>query len=171
MELALRACTVRSWRTGDVPSLVRNADNRAVWRNLLDGFPSPYTQADAEHWIRHASSARPETHFAIAVLDHAVGGIGFTPLEDVHRRSARIGYWLGEPYWGRGIATEALTAVTAFVFENFDLERLEATVFEWNPASSRVLEKAGYTLEGRLRRSVTKDGQTIDCFLYALVRP
>ena len=171
MELELKTCSVRSWRPGDVSSLVRHANDRAVWRNLLDGFPFPYTLADAEHWVRHASSTLPETHFAITVLDEAVGGIGFTLLEDVHRRTARIGYWLGVPFWGRGIATEALTAVTAFAFENFDLARLEATVFEWNPASGRVLEKAGYALEGRLRCSVTKDGRTIDSFLYGLVRP
>ncbi len=170
LELVLERCTVRSWRTEDAASLEMNANSRNVWRNLLESFPSPYTLADAEHWIRHASSGDPETHFAIAVEKVAVGGIGFDLLKDVHRRAARIGYWLGEPYWGRGIATEALRAVTEHAFSRYDIVRIAATVFEWNPASGRVLEKAGYVQEARLRKSVTKDGRTVDCLLYAIVR-
>jgi RimJ/RimL family protein N-acetyltransferase len=90
------------------------------------------------------------------------------PAVSIHARGRRR---LGEPYWGRGIATEAVRAVTDYAFRTFDLCRLHAGVFEWNPASMRVLEKAGYTLEARHRRSVTKDGQTIDRLVYALVRP
>jgi len=100
----------------------------------------------------------------------ACGGIGFYILDDVYRRTARIGYWLGEPHWGRGIATEALGALTTFAFSRFDFARIEATVFEWNTASGRVLEKAGYTLEARLRMRATKDGRTVDELLYARVR-
>ena len=100
----------------------------------------------------------------------AVGGIGILLQEDVHRRSAEIGYWLGEDYWGRGIVTEAVRRVTDWAFENFDLCRIFAHVFAWNPASMRVLEKAGYEYEGRLRQSVTKDGQTIDQVIYAIIR-
>ena len=110
------------------------------------------------------------THFAIAVDGKAVGGIGFHPGKDVGRRTAEIGYWLGEPYWGRGIVSEALRAVTEHAFAKHDLVRLQAHVFEWNTASARVLEKAGYTREARLRKSVTKEGRTVDSYLYALVR-
>ncbi len=170
MELRLTRCTVRSWRPDDVEALARHANSRAIWRNLRDRFPHPYTRADAELWIRLAREADPETHFAIAVGGEAVGSIGFELQTDVAYRSAEIGYWLGEAYWGRGIATEALVAVTAYAFAHFDLCRLYAFVFEWNPASARVLEKAGYVCEGRLRKSVTKEGRTIDCFLYARVR-
>ena len=88
----------------------------------------------------------------------------------MYRRSAEIGYWLGEPFWGRGIATAALRAVTDYAFAQHDLVRLHAAVYEWNPASARVLEKVGYVLEGRLRKSVTRDGQTIDGLLYARIR-
>ena len=88
---------------------------------------------------------------------------------DVFRRTAEIGYWLGEPHWGKGIATKAVEAFTEFAFSNFEIERVQAIVYEWNSASARVLEKAGYALEGRLRKSVIKDGMTIDQFVYARV--
>ncbi|MGH7362760.1 MAG: GNAT family N-acetyltransferase [Candidatus Methylomirabilales bacterium] len=170
VKLVLTKCAIRSWRPGDVPALFRHANNRQVWRNLRDRFPHPYTARDAEDWIGRATAAVPETHFAIAIGDEAVGGIGLDLQTEVHRRSAELGFWLGEPYWGRGIATEAVRAMTDFAFATFDLCRVYAGVFEWNPASMRVLEKAGYSCEGRLRKSVTKDGQTIDQMLYAIVR-
>ncbi len=110
------------------------------------------------------------THFAIEVEGEAAGSIGLELGEDVARRSAEIGYWLGEAHWGRGIATEAVRTVTAYGFEQLDLVRIFANVFAWNPASMRVLEQAGYVLEGRLRSAVTKDGETIDQLAYAVVR-
>ncbi len=125
---------------------------------------------DALNWYEIVRDSEPETSFAMAVAGEAVGGIGFTFQTDVARRSAEIGYWLGEEFWGRGIATDALIAVSEHVFANYDICRLYAHVFEWNPASARVLEKAGYAFEGRMRKSVTKDGQTIDKLMYALVR-
>jgi RimJ/RimL family protein N-acetyltransferase len=170
-ELQLPLCTLRPWRVGDEPSLVRYADNRNVSRNLKDRFPFPYTAADADTWIGHVATQTPATAFAIVVDGAAVGGIGIELGTDVHRRSAEIGYWLGEPFWGRGIATEALRALTDYAFATFDICRLEARVFDWNPASARVLEKAGYTLEGRARSAVVKDGRLGDRLLYALVRP
>jgi RimJ/RimL family protein N-acetyltransferase len=170
VEIDLGLCTVRSWRWDDRESIVRHADDRAVWINLRDRFPHPYTLGDAEAWLRLAPEESPETNFAIDVGGEAVGGAGLTLRGDVYRRSAEIGYWLGRAHWGRGIATEVVCALTGWAFDSFDLCRIDATVFEWNPASARVLEKAGYTLEGRLRRAVTKDGRTIDALLYAVTR-
>lgn len=170
MEFRLTTCTVRSCEWRDRESIVRHANNRNVWLNLRDRFPHPYTDADARNFLDMVVGVTPVTSFAIALDDEAVGGIGFTVQNDVAHRSAEIGYWLGEQFWGRGIATEALTAVTEYAFRNFDLCRLYAHVFEWNPASARVLEKAGYQFEGRLKKSVTKDGRTIDQLMYAIVR-
>lgn len=114
--------------------------------------------------------ASPESDFAIASPTEMIGGVGLTFGSDVYRRSAEIGYWLGEPFWGRGITTAAVIAVTDYAFAEHDVVRVEAAVFESNPASARVLEKAGYVLEGRLRKSVTKDGHTLDELMYARIR-
>lgn len=137
---------------------------------MKDRFPHPYTLDDAARWIRHAATSDPETHFAIVVGGEAAGGIGIDLQTDVFHRCAEIGYWLGEAFWGRGIATEAVRAVTQWAFSRFGICRVEAVVFAWNPASMRVLEKAGYVCEGRQRKRVTKDGETTDLLLYAVVR-
>jgi RimJ/RimL family protein N-acetyltransferase len=171
MRLVLTKCEVRSWERSDLRALALHANNRQVWINLRDQFPFPYTIADAEMWIRAARAMRPETSFALAVEGEAVGAIGLELKDDIYRRSAEIGYWLGEPFWGRGITSEALVATTQWAFASFDLTRIFAHVFDWNPASARVLEKAGYALEGRLRKAVTKDGRNIDALLYSILRP
>ena len=171
VELKLSRCTLRPWRAGDGASLVRYANNRNVSGNLKDRFPFPYTAADATAWIAHASGQMPIVNFAIVVDGEAVGGTGIELGADVFHRSAEIGYWLGEPFWGRGIATEVLRALTDYAWATFDIIRLEAGVFSWNPASARVLEKAGYTLEGCLRQGVVKQGRVGDRLIYGLLRP
>jgi RimJ/RimL family protein N-acetyltransferase len=170
MEIPLSRSVVRTFRAGDAPSLARHANNRRVWINLRDEFPHPYALADARRFIEIVTAADPETHFAIVADGAAAGAVGLHLKKDIRRRSAEIGYWLGEEFWGRDIATEAVRAVTAYAFGRFDLARLYAGAFEWNEASMRVLEKAGYTREARLRKAVTKDGRTIDLLLYATVR-
>lgn len=169
MLLTLERCEVRSWRAADLDSLVVHANNRNVWINLRDRFPYPYTKSDGHRFIRAAQKMNPETFFAIAVGDEAVGGVGFVLQGDVERVSAEVGYWLGEPFWGRGIATEALVAVTRYAIEQHGLTRLFAVPFAYNSASCRVLEKARYTLEARLRRSAIKDGVIADQFQYAYI--
>jgi ribosomal-protein-alanine N-acetyltransferase len=170
LDLPVAGAVVRPWRRGDAELLVRHANNRNVWINLRDTFPHPYTKADAEQWLGWATTQRPQTHFAIAVNHEAVGGIGYALQADVLRRSAEVGFWLGEPFWGRGIATAALRAVSAHAFATHDVCRLFGYVFEWNAASMRVLEKAGYAREACLRRAVVKDGRTIDQYVYAMIR-
>jgi RimJ/RimL family protein N-acetyltransferase len=169
VQLALSHCAVRSWRPDDLSSLVANADNRNIWLNLRDRFPHPYTRRAGREFIRLAMGQRPETMFAIDVGGEAVGGIGFTVLTDVERVSAEIGYWLGEPFWGRGIVTEALVAVTQYAMDSCRLTRIYALPFASNTASCRVLEKAGYTLEARLRRSAIKDGHVVDQLQYSFI--
>jgi len=172
MHLTLSSCAVRSWRASDLDSLVTYANNHKIWINLRDAFPHPYTRKDGRAFIRRALGQSPQTMFAIATgdeADEAVGGIGYSPHQDVERVSAEIGYWLAEPFWGRGIMSEALAAVTAHAIKTHHLTRLYAVPFAWNPASCRVLEKAGYVLEARLRHSAMKNGQLIDQLQYAYV--
>ncbi len=169
MQLTLRTCVVRSWRTSDAEAISRYANNRKIWLNLRDAFPHPYAVKDARDYIRGVRQRTPETTFAIAVDGEAIGSVGFVLHPDVERVSAEIGYWLGEPFWGRGIATDALTAVTSYAVETHRLTRMYAVPFAWNTASCRVLEKAGYVLEARLRRSAIKNGVTTDQLQYAFI--
>jgi RimJ/RimL family protein N-acetyltransferase len=171
VSLELGTCLVRSWRESDVDYLPVHANNRKIWLNLRDRFPHPYTAAHAREFIQIVRRMRPETYFAIEVDGHAVGGIGYTLHDDVERVSAEIGYWLGETFWNRGITTDALKAVTELAVARHGLTRVYALPFEWNTASCRVLEKAGYVLEARLRRSAVKDGRIVDQFQYAYVVP
>lgn len=170
MHLQVAGALVRSWRAADAPALARHANSRAVWRNLRDRFPHPYTPADAEAWLARNVAADPGTDFAIEVAGEACGGIGLEPLDDVGRGSAEIGFWLGERVQGRGIGSAVVPAFTRWAFDRFRFHRIHAVVFAWNPVSMRVLEKAGYVREGILRRSVLKDGQVIDSVMYAIVR-
>ncbi|WP_434045957.1 MULTISPECIES: GNAT family N-acetyltransferase [Sorangium] len=171
MILEAPSLTLRPWAPADADALVKNADDRRVWANLRDRFPHPYTRADAEGWIALcAGQAPPGAGLAIEVDGEVAGGIGLERFDDVHRNTAEIGYWLGAPYWGRGLATEAVIAMTLYGFEHLGLERIQAGVYGWNGASARVLEKAGYTFEGRMRRHVVKDGRVGDVLLYARVR-
>ena len=171
MQLRLTRCEVRSWELSDVDALARHADNHKIWVNLRDAFPHPYTKHHAREFIRATRQRSPETLFAIAANGEAVGGIGFVLHPDVERVSAEIGYWLAEPFWGRGIATEALMAVTKHAIETHGLTRVYALPFAWNLASCRVLEKAGFVLEARLRRSAIKDGVVTDQMQYAFISP
>lgn len=170
VRMQLKRCLLREWRRGDEPSLVRHANNRSVWINVRDSFPHPYRQADARAWVRLAGSEGLNQVFAIDVNGFVAGAIGVRPRDDVYALTAEIGYWLGEEFWNRGIVTEAVNAVTAYAFETLGMVRVYAEVFEWNPASMRVLEKAGFVKEGVLRKSACKDRQIIDQVLYAKVR-
>ena len=169
MQLDLESCGVRSFRESDAAELARHANSRNVWLQLRDRFPHPYTIDDARGFIAFARGANPETAFAVTVDDLPVGSIGAVLGEDVERCSAEVGYWLGESCWGRGIATGALVGFTEYAFATYEVERLFGVPLATNTASCRVLEKAGYRLEGRMRRSAVKDGVVQDQLLYAIV--
>jgi len=168
MELRLKRCTIRDWHLDDAESLSKHANNRKVSRTLRDAFPYPYTIEDANDFLKHATSENEQKKFHCIEIDgSAVGGIGITLGEDVYRHTAECGYWLAEQFWGRGIMSEAVAAFVEYCFANFRLNRIHASAYANNPASARVLEKAGFVLEGRLRKNVIKDGQILDSLLYA----
>ena len=170
MDLKLSRCHLRPWCADDGLALQRYADNRRIWINLRDLFPHPYTLANAHLFLELMAAEKPQTTFAIATESEAIGCIGLRLGADVHRRSAELGYWLGEPFWGRGIMTEAVGAFTARAFDDFDLVRIYAESFASNDASVRVLQKTGFAYEGRLRAHVFKDGQLLDALVYARLR-
>lgn len=135
--------------------------------HLRDRFPYPYGIDAARTFLGWIAKQTSPTVWAIEVDGEASGGIGIELHSDVERVSAEIGYWLGESVWGRGIATEALKAVTVEAFQRFEITRLYAVPFADHAASVRVLEKAGYVREGHLRRSAIKDGKIRDQLLFA----
>ena len=169
MKIILKKCILREWRWEDKISLIKNANNIKIAGMVRDRFPYPYDDVAADTWLREVSGERGQTNFAIIVKNKAVGAIGFETEGDIFIRSAELGYWLGEDYWGRGIMTEAVQAVTSYAFKNFDLCRLWAGVFSNNPTSVRVLEKSGYEFEGRLRKNITKFGKTLDQLVFAKI--
>ncbi len=170
MRFQIGAWWIRSYERRDMSALYEYANNPRVSMHLRDAFPYPYRRRDAARWVEAALAQEEETHFAIATAAELIGGVGLQLQSDVHRKSAELGYWLGEPFWGRGIATLAVRAMVDYAFDHFDLVRLYAHVFAGNPASERVLQKAGFVHEGVLRRSVFKNGRCLDQSLYALVR-
>jgi RimJ/RimL family protein N-acetyltransferase len=129
--------------------------------------PHPYTIEDANNFLQGSIAGLPRIHFCIDIGGEAVGGIGLRPGEDVHRHTAEFGYWLAEEFWGQGIMSEIVPAFVDYCFKEFSLNRIFAMPHSNNPASARVLEKAGFALEGRLRKNVIKDGKILDSLLYA----
>lgn len=169
MELILNKCILRKFSLKDAQSLVLQANNKNIADYLRDIFPHPYTTKDACFYIENIANDLHSLIMAIEVEGKAVGSIGILPKTDVYRKSAELGYWLGEQYWGRGIVTEAVKAITEYGFKNYNLHRIYAVVFENNAASMRVLEKAGFTSEAVHRKAVIKNGIIMDEHVYAKV--
>jgi len=167
VELRLKRCTIREYRPDDAESLAKHANNRRVWLGLRDLFPHPYAIENAHEFLRRATAEKPTTKFCIDIEGATAGGIGIRIGEDVHRHVGQLGYWLGEEFWGRGIMTEAVSEFVNYCFKKFPLHRIYAEAYANNLASARVLEKAGFVLEGRLRKNVVKDGKVLDSLLFA----
>lgn len=170
MPLKLERCTVRSWRIDDVAALPVHANNREVWLGLRDRFPHPYTIGDAKEFLEKATAEQLTTKFCIEVDGEVCGGIGIRLGSDVHRHVAELGYWLGRAFWGHGIMSETIGVFADYCFANFSLKRLHAEVHANNRASARVLEKNGFSFEGRLKNNVFKDGQILDSLVYSRTR-
>ena len=166
------AFTLRPFREGDEASLVANANNIKIFNNVKDKFPHPYTFDDAVWWINvNKENNNPATCFAIDMNGEVIGAIGIILGSDIQRLTAEIGYWLGENYWGKNIATEALKQMTDYTFQNFpEIIRLWAAVFEHNKSSMSVLEKAGYEFEGTRKKGAIKNGVVINEFVYVKFR-
>ena len=166
MDIITPTSTLRDWTPDDACSLARHANNPRIAAMMRDAFPSPYTLEDAHRFISMATGPTPDILLAILVMGEAVGGIGIHPLVDVKRRSAEIGYWLSESYWGRGIMIDAVRSLVPIAFKRYDIVRLQAGIFSNNPASMRVLEKCGFIREAVHRNAITKKGTLLDEVMY-----
>ncbi len=161
---------LRTWKSSDKESLVKNANNINIWNNVRDYFPNPYTNKDGVRFLKMMlRKGKPTTDFAIEIDGEAVGGIGVIIQSDVEKISAEIGYWLGEDYWNKGIMTRAVKEMVDYVFSNLPVKKLYAPVFDFNTASHRVLEKAGFKREGILKKAAIKNGKIIDLHYYGLI--
>lgn len=164
--------TLRPWRKSDAPAIVPYADDPLVARNLRDVFPNPYTLSDAECYVNSCVEREGQGQLcrAVVVDGRAVGSIGLFLGEDVYRKSAELGYWLGRPFWRRGIMTAAVRQICEEGFRRWEIERIYAEPYASNAGSRGVLEKAGFALEGILRRSVYKNGELLDSCIYGKLR-
>ena len=165
--------SLRPWRLSDAADVARYANNEKIAANLRDVFPWPYSRRDAVSFVEHCvrQEGRGQLARAIEVDGAAVGSISLTLGTDVYRRSAELGYWLAEPFWGRGLMTAAVEAVCREGFGTWDIVRIYAEPYARNLASRRVLEKAGFALEGVMRCGIWKNGRLRDYCMYALLRP
>ena len=163
--------TLREWRLSDAASLAENANNINIWNNVWDYFPYPYSEEDGKQFIKIVlSKPKPVADFAIVVDEKAVGGIGIVLKNDVERIGAEIGYWLGENYRNKGIMTKAVREMIEYVFLNFPLQKIYAPIFDFNIASQKVLQKAGFEQEAILKQAAIKNDKIIDLHYYSLLK-
>ncbi len=160
--------TLRNWDINDLSSLVKYANNPLIAANLTDKFPHPYTEENGKAFISFASQHDTHHVFAIDINGEACGGIGIHPQSDIQRLNAELGYWLAEPFWGKGIISKAIPMLIDFTFSNLPVTRIFARPFARNIASQKVLEKNGFVLEARIEKSLIKNGVLEDELIYAI---
>ncbi len=165
-------CVLRQWRIEDKKDLAEILNNKRILDNLRDGIPYPYTEKDAVEFIESNLSAdKAKTFaFAITVEEKVVGSIGVFRCGNIHFRTAELGYYIREDYWGKGYGTSAVKQMCKYIFENTDIIRIFAEPFAYNTASCRALEKSGFKLEGTLRSNAVKNGKVLDMKMYALIK-
>ena len=164
------AINIRPWKEGDENSLVKYANNVNISRNLRELFPHPYTLRDARTWIAFNKDMLPALNMAVILSDQVIGAIGIALKEDIYRKNAEIGYWIGEPFWGRGYATAAVRLMVDHTFLNYDVTRIYASMFEHNIASRKVLEKAGFRHEATFKKALFKNGRYADEIIMSLLK-
>jgi len=170
MKMRSKDISLRSLKAADAAPMALLANNKKIWDNVRDYLPFPYTERDGQEFIAMVKKEERPLTFAIWYKRRIAGVIGLVAQEDIYRKSAEIGYWIGEPYWGKGIATKAVELMTNYGFEHMDFLRIFAGIFEYNIGSMKVLEKNGYEKEGIFRRALIKNGQIWDEHRYGKVK-
>lgn len=160
--------TLRPFTADDAELLPEYANNYNIARNMMNVFPHPYSAADAEKFIAMVSQQNPTQVFTIDINGRASGAIGIFPQQDIMCRNAELGYWLAEPFWGKGIITRAVKQMVEYGFKTWDINRIYARPFGSNKGSQKVLEKAGFILEARFEKTIFKFGEYQDELVYAV---
>jgi len=157
---------LRQWKKSDAEALAKIANNKKIWDNVRDRLPYPYTKKDAKEWLSLVKQQKTVTTFCVEADGEMAGSVGFTIKDDVYRKSVEIGYFIGEAFWGRGIATEAIRQLIEYIQENRDIVRIYAEVFEYNKASMKVLEKNGFYLESIRKKAAVKNDTILDDYVW-----
>jgi RimJ/RimL family protein N-acetyltransferase len=160
---------LRPWSMDDLPSLVKYAANFDIAKNMMDSFPHPYSEKSGIDFIEMTQRTK-NLILCIEIDGEAAGSTGIHLRSDIYRKNAEIGYWLAEPFWGKGIISRVIPMIVDKGFDTFDIERIFANVFARNKASQRVLEKSGFVLEGQFEKTIFKNGQFEDEMVYAVRR-
>lgn len=162
--------SLRLLQNTDANTMALMANNIKIWNNVRNYFPHPYLEADANKFITFCHQQNPPLNFAITHDGNFCGVIGLVPLLDVYAQAAEMGYWIGEPFWGKGIVVKSIQLMVQYAFQQLHIIRLQSAVFEYNTASMRVLEKCGFTKEGIAKNAVLKNGKVYDEHRYALLK-
>lgn len=165
-------CKIRRWELSDARDLATALSNKKVQDNLRDGLPYPYTEKDGKEYISTMLAANENDTFAFAITVNGkvIGSIGAFRQTNVHNKTAELGYYIAEEYWGKGIMTEAVKQLCDYVFSRTDIIRIYAEPFSYNIGSCRVLEKAGFRYEGTLRSNALKNGNVLDMKMYSKLK-
>ncbi len=156
----------RLYNLGYADTFAQIRNNPAILKNGYDKTPDPFTKQDALDFMNIQLAKTPPQRFLIFYNNKLAGEIGITIQDDIHRLCAEIWYFIAEPFWGKGLATEAIKKMTEYSFATFELVRIEACVFEFNKASMKALEKNGYYLESIRKKAVIKKGQIIADYIW-----
>lgn len=163
--------TLRNLKVEDAESLVKYANNKKIFDNMRDAFPHPYTLINAANYIKISNEiSDSKLIYGIEYNGEIIGCIGGFVDEDIYIKTCELGYWIGEPFWGKGITSEAIQLMTEKLFKRFDIVRLYAEPYETNIGSRKALEKAGFKLESIKEKSVFKNGEILNSCIYVMIR-
>lgn len=164
--------SIREWKIEDAEQLKNAINNEKILDNLRDGIPYPYTLENAKEFITQTLNAPVNSQYSWAILvdNNVIGSVGVFRKDNIHCYTAEIGYYIAEEYWGKGIMTQVIKEVCKYIFENTDIIRIFAEPFSYNVASCKVLEKAGFELEGILRNNAIKNNKVLDMKMYSIIK-
>lgn len=158
---------LREFKKGDENSLQKSINNKKIYNNT-SRIPYPYTMEHAKDWVNRNIKAYKKQkselfNFVIDINGKVVGSVGFSSIKN---KQAELGYWLAEKYWDKGVMTQAVKLAVNFAFKNLGLIKITGRVFIHNPASKRVMEKAGFQFKKIIKNDAKKDGKNIDSWLF-----